>query len=47
MNGYEEGVEDAIEFVIEWGEKHPNAKLHCKWISEYMREALLLDKEVK
>ena len=26
MNGYEEGVEDAIEFVLEWGEKHPHAK---------------------
>ena len=47
MNGYEEGVEDAIEFVIEWGEKHPHATLHCKWISEYMRETLLLDKEAK
>ena len=43
MKGYEEGVEDAIEFVLEWGERHPHAKLHCKWMSEYMREALLLD----
>lgn len=42
-SGYQEGVEDAIEFVLEWGEKHPHAKLHCNWMAEYMREALLLD----
>ena len=45
MNGYEEGVEDAIEFVLEWGESHPHAKLHCNWMAEYMREKLLLEHE--
>ena len=43
MSEYEEGVEDAIEVVLEWGEKHPHIKQHCGWIAEYIREALLLD----
>ena len=47
MSGYEEGVEDAIEVVLEWGERSPHVKRHCKWMAEYMRETLLLDKETK